>query len=590
MRQRAARNGCTRNSLRPAILGEPARPRRFQFPARARRLAAVGFVLPAGAAGLGQVRVPRSAPRRGAGLRQGRGAQRLQRHPPDTRSRLVGVVPLLDGTFRRTARQRHPPHHDRLQRVAPHVKTRTRLEPIALILLAIGLLFPEYGRAMSAVTAGNARFEFLTSTLVRIEYASSGKFVDVQTAVVEKRDWPDVEVHQKTESGWLVASTDAMTLRYKLQSGAFSATNLEVNWTVHGETLTWHPGQIDNRNLGGLTYSLDNVRSKNLPKDEAHGSPVDNIIPGIDVLLPQAQPGLLSRSGYAFIDDSKTPLWNEKTQWIEPRESNGAQDWYLFVYGRDYRKALAEYAQLCGPIPMIPRYVLGPMITDLNFEYFPGSAETKTTAFGRYGEEHLEDEVARFRQSHIPLDTLVLDFAWHNYGWDGGYDWSPLIPHPDQLLKWLHDRGIRVSLNDHPGYANTQENILSPEDSHAPEVLRALGEPLPPKASFDLDLSRGWQFAVDPRDQGIREHWFAPEYHDAGWKPIRTDVSPREQGYTDDKDIVWYRRRVNLPAHLPPHLYLYLTQQSKDFRLYIDGRAIEHSQVHWPLRVTYADI
>src|SRR5581483_734610 len=106
----------------------------------------------------------------------------------------------------------------------------------------------------------------------------------------------------------------------------------------------------------------------------------------------------------------------------------------------------------------------------------------------------------------------------------------------------------------------------------------------------DLDLSRGWQFAVDPRDQGIREHWFAPEYHDAGWKPIRTDVSPREQGYTDDKDIVWYRRRVNLPAHLPPHLYLYLTQQSKDFRLYIDGRAIEHSQVHWPLRVTYADI
>ncbi|HJU08986.1 MAG TPA: TIM-barrel domain-containing protein [Rhodanobacteraceae bacterium] len=470
------------------------------------------------------------------------------------------------------------------------MNTRIQLKRIAVMLFAIALLIPGWVQATSAVTAGQARFEFLTPMLVRMEYSPSGKFVDVPTAVVEQRDWPDVDVRRKTENGWLIASTGAVTLRYKLQSGAFSAANLTVSWNDHGAVHTWHPGQMDDRNLGGLTYSLDNVSSKNLPKDEAHGSPVDNIIPGIDVLLPQAQPGLLSRSGYAFIDDSKTPLWNAKTEWIEPRASNGAQDWYLFAYGRDYRKALAEYAQLCGPIPMIPRYALGPMITDLNFEYFPGSAETETPAFRSYGEEHLEDEVTRFRRNHIPLDTLVLDFAWHNYGWDGGYDWSPLIPHPDQLLKWLHDRGMKVSLNDHPGYANTPENILSPEDSHAPEVLRALGEPLPPKPSFDLDLSRGWRYATDPHDQGIREHWYASGYDDSKWKPIRTDASPKEQGYIDDKDIVWYRRQVQLPAHLPPHLYLYLSQQSKNFQLYVDGHEIAHSPVHWPQRVTFADI
>ncbi|HJU08542.1 MAG TPA: TIM-barrel domain-containing protein [Rhodanobacteraceae bacterium] len=471
------------------------------------------------------------------------------------------------------------------------MNTRIRLKRIAVMLLALALLIPGCVQATSAVTVGNARFEFLTPTLVRMEYSPSGKFVDVPTAVVEQRDWPDVEVHRKTESGWLIASTNAMTLRYKLQSGAFTAVNLTVSWKDHGAMRTWHPGQVDDRNLGGLTYSLDNVSTKNLPKNgDDLGSPINDLIPGIDVLLPQAQPGLLSRSGYAFIDDSKTPLWNAKTQWIEPRESGGAQDGYLFAYGRDYRKALAEYAQLCGVIPMIPRYVLGPMITDLNFEYFPGSAQTKSPEFRRYGEEHLEDEVARFRQNHIPLDTLVLDFAWHNYGWDGGYDWSPLIPHPDRLLKWLHDRGVKVSLNDHPGYANTQENILSPEESHAPDVLRALGKPMPPKPSFDLDLSLGWRFAVDPHDQGIREHWYASDYDDSKWKPIRIDASPKEQGYADDKNIVWYRRQVRLPAHLPPHLYLYLSQQSKNFQLYVDGHEIAHSPVHWPQRVTFADI
>ena len=40
---------------------------------------------------------------------------------------------------------------------------------------------------------------------------------------------------------------------------------------------------------------------------------------GIDLVLPRAQPGLLSRSGYAFIDDSTTPVWNAQHRWIEPR-------------------------------------------------------------------------------------------------------------------------------------------------------------------------------------------------------------------------------------------------------------------------------
>ncbi|HET9819330.1 MAG TPA: TIM-barrel domain-containing protein [Rhodanobacteraceae bacterium] len=460
-----------------------------------------------------------------------------------------------------------------------------------LLVAAIGLspciLAAPHGT--STVAAGNVRFQFLTPSLVRMEYSPSGDFVDAPSAVVEKRNWPDVDVRKEVEDGWLVASTDAMTLRYRLHSGAFTATNLEVDWKGAGSAHTWHPGEIDDRNLGGLTYSLDNVSTKNLPPD-VRNSPVNDIIPGIDVLLPKSEPGLLSRNGFAFIDDSHTPLWNAASQWIEPRKPGNGQDWYLFTYGHDYRRVLGEYAELCGPVPMIPRYVLGPMVTDLNFEYFPGDPKTKTPAFERYGERHIEDEITRFRRDHIPLDTLVLDFAWHNYGWQGGYDWSPLIPHPDRLLKWLHARGIKVGLNDHPGYANTQENILSHHDSHAPAVLKALGQPLPPKPSFDLDLSSNWVFAIDPRDTGIREHWYTPGTGKADWKPIRTDASPAKQGYGNYAGITWYRTQVRLPALLPSRLYLYLSRQAKDYRLYVNGREVEHSHVRWPRRLTFADI
>ena len=39
------------------------------------------------------------------------------------------------------------------------------------------------------IVSGNARFEFLTPSLVRMEYSPSAKFLDAPTAVVQKRDW-----------------------------------------------------------------------------------------------------------------------------------------------------------------------------------------------------------------------------------------------------------------------------------------------------------------------------------------------------------------------------------------------------------------
>ena len=106
-------------------------------------------------------------------------------------------------------------------------------------------------------------------------------------------------------------------------------------------------------------------------------------------MLPEAQPGLLSRAGYALIDDSETPVWNAQRSWIEPRQGPKAQDWYLFTYRDDYQHVLQEYARLCGPVPMIPRYVLGPMVTDLNFEYFPDSAASRLPQFRRYNQQYL---------------------------------------------------------------------------------------------------------------------------------------------------------------------------------------------------------
>ncbi len=446
-----------------------------------------------------------------------------------------------------------------------------------LLVLAASLSCAAQSGGTTTIVAGNARFEFLTPSLVRLEYSPSGAFADAPSAVVMKRDWPAVAVESREDNGWLVASSSAVTVRYRLRSGAFSGANLEVRWKDRtGAERVWHPGDLDAGNLGGLTYSLDNISAPNLPRDGMDlESPVDDSIPGIDLVLPKAQPGLLSRSGYAFIDDSETPLWNAERRWIELRHAPG-EDWYLFTYDRDYPRVLQEYAELCGSIPMVPRFVLGPQITDFNFEYFPGSAESRRPDFRRYNQQYLMGEVARMRADHIPFDTLVLDFAWHNYGWDGGYDWSPLFPQPLELMRWLHERGVKLSLNDHPGYIHTGESILSFNDSHAPEVLAALGRAPPAKPSFDLDVSRGWSFSTDPR----RGHW----------KPIRTGAPWEEQGYAGYRGVGWFRASVHLPAQLPETLYLYVGEVAKTYRLFVNGKEATPSPIHWPQRLTYSDI
>ena len=56
--------------------------------------------------------------------------------------------------------------------------------------LATALLACSAGTAGGpTVVAGDARFQFLTASLVRMEYSPTGHFIDAPTAVVQKRDW-----------------------------------------------------------------------------------------------------------------------------------------------------------------------------------------------------------------------------------------------------------------------------------------------------------------------------------------------------------------------------------------------------------------
>ena len=70
------------------------------------------------------------------------------------------------------------------------------------------------------------------------------------------------------------------------------------------------------------------------------------------------QDGLLSRDGWYVIDDERSDLLVDG--WLRPRDTRShVQDQYCFVYGNDYKAALADLGAIGGRVPMTRKYIHG---------------------------------------------------------------------------------------------------------------------------------------------------------------------------------------------------------------------------------------
>lgn len=404
--------------------------------------------------------------------------------------------------------------------------------------------------------AGKARIRILSSTLVRLEYSPSRSFTDSATAVVQNRAWDPPTSTLRQEEGWILLASAGLTVRYRPGSGEFTRQSLSIEWRSGGMEGTWAPGDSDRGNLGGISSSLDGARKGRLPKQ---------------------LPGILSRSGYFLLDDSRTPLWNGASRWISAKGDSGSQDLYFFAYGKDYRRVLNEYARLCGPIPMIPKYVLGAWATDLNYEYLPG---TDVVDDYRYTDDSVRSIIERFRAFGIPLDVMVLDYAWHLFGWHGSYDWSPIFPHPREFLKWAGSGGIKVTLNDHPGYA--KELVLSNQDSRAPVVRKELNIPLPREPKITISLLDDWKFRTDSALAGDRDGWSSASFDDSRWNAIPADRPWEDRGYPAYDGVAWYRKWVTIPADLQAdHLFAVFGSVDDEYDIFVNGKRAAHHSPSW---------
>jgi hypothetical protein len=119
---------------------------------------------------------------------------------------------------------------------------RSAVAAALAVTLSVAGPVPAEAHGKTQVTSGNARFQVLSPTLIRTEYAEGGRFTDAGTFnVVGRKAFSPVRFTQRTQKGWLTIDTGAVTLRYKVGSGPFTADNLDVKLRAGKQTVSAQP-------------------------------------------------------------------------------------------------------------------------------------------------------------------------------------------------------------------------------------------------------------------------------------------------------------------------------------------------------------
>ena len=320
------------------------------------------------------------------------------------------------------------------------------------LLLLLGLCAMQTPQAQDlhknvAYADNHVRFTVISDGAVRMEYAPDGQFVDAKSFVAVQRAYPAADYRVK-RGAWIEIATPKMVLRYRKNSGPFTASNLSV-CSPKGAAVpfVWKPGMQQKGNLKGTYRTLDGYDGDTYVYDERRPKmPIED--------------GLLATDGWTLIDDSDNFLFDgdKEWEWVEKRPDDGAQDWYFLAYGHDYKAALRDFTLFAGKMPLPPRYAFG---------YW-------WSRYWAYSDKELRTLVKNFRAYDIPLDVLVIDMDWHytdgdRGGWTG-WSWNrTLFPDPAKFLRWLDGEGIRSTFNLHPA-----DGVRCGEDSYA-DVARDMG-------------------------------------------------------------------------------------------------------------------
>ncbi|WP_221268942.1 TIM-barrel domain-containing protein [Mucilaginibacter sp. X5P1] len=355
-----------------------------------------------------------------------------------------------------------------------------KLKNMLIVLTLICCLQPLASSAQNPIIVGNARFTIIRPELIRMEYATDGKFIDDSTLFAVNRNDFTTDFKLSIKGRLYTITTSRMQVSFINDALPFSQMNIKIKVKRKAGDYDWRIYSKDDKNLGGTLPTLDDVAGP---------------VPTSD--------GLLSQNGWHIIDDSDTKLLHNG--WIEERPVNHLKDLYFFAYDTDYKSALKALTVISGVIPMNRKYVHGSWYC----------------RWWNYTDDDYRKIVQEYREHDFPLDIMVMDMAWHtqkeattgmghagNYGWTG-YTWNTkLIRDPAKLLSDFKKDNIYVALNDHPHDGIRYHELIYPGFMKSMNIDTTGKRELLFNAGSQQYMNNFFKYALEPNEKMGVDFWW----------------------------------------------------------------------------------
>jgi alpha-glucosidase (family GH31 glycosyl hydrolase) len=415
------------------------------------------------------------------------------------------------------------------------------------------LAFPD-----AVIKGEKYRITVLTSRLLRIEYSEDNQFIDAPTQRVMRRDFPVPTYRIIDSENQMEVITDSLHMVYNKQMFSKNGLTIQVKETLSAYRNRWYYGD-----------PADNLKGTARTLDEADGE-----IPLED--------GLLSRNGFAVLDDSNS-ICLTPDGWVEPVRK-GNIDLYFWGYGWHYQECLKDFYYLCGETPMLPRYAFG----------------NWWSRFHRYDEKEYQEMVNRFEKEGLPFSVAVLDMEWHLTGEDidpkygsgwTGYTWNrKLFPDPARFMSWLHQKNMHVTLNVHPA-----EGVCAHEEMYR-DMAEELGvdyaneDPIPFDISDRNFLDAYFKYLHHPNEEIGVDFWWI-DWQQGGNSKVE-GLDPlwmlNHYHYLDNgrgkKRPMTFSRYAGIGSHRYPVGFsgdVFTTWDSLDFQPYFTATAANAGYGYW---------
>lgn len=303
----------------------------------------------------------------------------------------------------------------------------------------------------NCLVVGCTRVSVLLPQVLRIEFDKAKTFTDMPTQSIWYRDFGKTEFTANQHGNRLTVQTAEVLFTVNTANGKLLSAK------INGKTVRPNP----RNNLKGTARTLDGTFGPIPLKD-----------------------GVISKDGVALLDDSKSLLLQEDGM-VAVRDS-AEQDVYVFAFGDNRIGAVQALLKLTGEVPLVPRFALGNWWS----RYYP------------YTQSEYEQLMLEFRRKEIPITVATVDMDWHWvdlkkhfsgdykkdtwYGADGwtGYSWNTdLFPDPQGFLRFLHQQGLKTTLNLHPA-----AGFRDFEDCYD-EMAKAMGVDAAKKETVAFDIA-----------------------------------------------------------------------------------------------------